>query len=103
MAEYISRETLLKAVEKMDRLDKESTPYEYDKEGYILLIENAPTVDVAEVKHGEWLDDIQKITTVAGVEHNGLVGYKCSLCGRREGTKEPYCNCGAKMDGGEEK
>lgn len=50
MAEYIKRETLLKAVEKMDRLDKETnTNYEYDKEGYILLIQNAPTADVAEV------------------------------------------------------
>lgn len=23
--------------------------------------------------------------------------YKCSVCGRRESVKEPYCNCGAKM------
>ena len=63
------------------------------------ILENEPTADVVEVKHGHWIDDIQKITTVAGVECNGLVGYKCSLCGRREGSKEPYCNCGAKMDG----
>lgn len=54
--------------------------------------------DFVEVKHGHWIDDIQKITTVAGVECNGIVGYKCSLCGRHEGSKEPYCNCGAKMD-----
>lgn len=56
--------------------------------------------DVEEVKHAHWLDDIQKVTTVAGVEFNGFVGYRCSLCGRREPSKEPYCNCGAKMDGG---
>ena len=43
-------------------------------------------------------DDVKKITTVAGVDYNGIVGYKCSICGRREGSKEPYCNCGAKMD-----
>lgn len=49
MDEYVSKKTLLKAVEKMDRLDKESTPYEYNKEGYILLIESAPTADVVEV------------------------------------------------------
>ena len=58
-----------------------------------------PIADVVEVKHGEWVDDIQKITTCAGVSYNGIVGYKCSLCGRREGSTEPYCNCGAKMDG----
>lgn len=93
MAEYISRETLLKAVEKMDRLDKESTPYEYDKEGYILLIENAPTADVTEVRHGEWL-----------LKHRGVGHYwECSECEYMECTKprQKYCpNCGAKMDGG---
>ena len=64
--------------------------------------ENCPyfknKADFIEVKHGRWIDDIQTITTVAGVDYNGLVGYKCSICGRREGSKEPYCNCGAKMD-----
>ena len=50
MDEYVSKETLLKAVEKLDRLDKETnTKYEYDKKGYILLIQNAPTADVVEV------------------------------------------------------
>lgn len=62
-------------------------------------LKKIPSADVEEVKHGHWVDDIQKITTVAGVTCNGIVGYKCSLCGRREGSKEPYCNCGAKMDG----
>lgn len=58
-----------------------------------------PTADVMEVKHGQWLDDIVEGTTVAGVDFKGVVGYKCSLCGRHEIKKEPYCNCGAKMDG----
>ncbi len=47
---YIDREKVLKAVEKMDRLDKETkTKYEYDKEGFLLLINSAPTADVEEV------------------------------------------------------
>lgn len=25
-----------------------------------------------------------------------IIYYKCSVCGRREPTKEPYCNCGAR-------
>ena len=58
-----------------------------------------PTADVEEVKHGAWLDYIEQGTTVAGVSASGLVGYRCSECGRYEGKKEPYCNCGAKMDG----
>ena len=59
-----------------------------------------PTADMVEVKHGEWLDCVETGTTVAGIKVSGFVGYKCSLCGRYEGKKEPYCNCGAKMDGG---
>lgn len=101
MDEYVSKETLLKAVEKMDRLDKETnTKYEYDKEGYILLIQNAPTADVVEVRHGKWLDDEKTIATVSGVEMKAIVGYRCSRCGRPEFIRELYCNCGAKMDEG---
>lgn len=33
------------------------------------------------------------------VDHPGdlVLYYKCSVCGRRESTKEPYCHCGVKM------
>lgn len=27
------------------------------------------------------------------------VGWRCSMCGREEQDKEPYCHCGARMDG----
>lgn len=53
------------------------------------------------VVHGVWVDCIESGTTVAGITARGLVGYKCSVCGRYEGKKEPYCNCGAKMDIGQ--
>lgn len=88
MAEYVSKETLLKAIEKMDRLDKETnTQYEYDKEGYILLIKQAPTADVEEVKHGEWQRQKQGFYFV------------CSVCGKASATKGNYCHsCGAKME-----
>lgn len=61
-------------------------------------IENEPTADVEEVRHGMWI-------------HLGEVGvakavYACSLCDRTEcmdiDNLEPYCHCGAKMDGGNE-
>lgn len=98
MAEYVSKETLLKAVEKMDRLDKETnTKYEYNKQGYILLIENAPTADVEEVKHGEWS---------RGTEPSGSVYAHCSACNRKMNYScygYARCSlCGAKMDGGKE-
>ena len=62
-------------------------------------IEDAPTADVVEVKHGEWLENIKVISTVGMTDIKALVGYRCSVCGREEVAKEPYCNCGAKMDG----
>lgn len=55
--------------------------------------------DVVEVKHGRWLDNIKTISSVGMADINAFVGYKCSECGRTEIAKEPYCNCGAKMDG----
>lgn len=54
---------------------------------------NAPTVDAESVRHGEWI-------STALVDQKGRViveQYKCSLCGRHEYRKEPYCHCGAKM------
>ena len=55
------------------------------------------TADFVEVKHGHWLDNIEKTSTVAGITKDFAIGYKCSLCGRTEINREPYCNCGAKM------
>ena len=65
------------------------------------IFAEVPTADVVEVKHGEWIDKFEKVTTLGGngIEREFLCGYKCSLCGRTEIKKEPYCNCGAKMDG----
>ena len=62
----------------------------------IEVINDTPTADVAEVKHGEWGD--------TGIEELDLIysGYKCSECGDIIcGNMTNYCpNCGAKMDGG---
>lgn len=52
--------------------------------------ENAPTEDVAEVKHGKWIKVYcNKKTTV----------YECSCCGHLTLGTSDYCICGAKMDG----
>jgi hypothetical protein len=62
------------------------------------LLDNAPTADVVEVKHGEWIYNPETLSLNSG--------YTCSVC------KDPmwhshdvpqafkYCpNCGARMDG----
>ena len=53
--------------------------------------DDTPTANVAEVKHGEWVDN--------GIQDSMLSG--CSLCGFSCGACTfNYCpNCGAKMDG----
>ena len=94
---YIDRDKVLKAVEKMDRLDKETkTKYEYDKKGFLLLINSAPTADVVEVKHGKW-------------KNSGDCDWRCTNCNEYftldidmhpiDDCGMNYCpNCGAKMD-----
>lgn len=61
-------------------------------------VNEAETIDAEPVRHGEWF--MHEITDPHGFMHTRY--YKCSLCGRREAKKEPFCHCGAKMDGGEQ-
>lgn len=55
-------------------------------------IDDTPTADVVEVKHGEWIYNIKY--------------YSCSICSGKRfnlllGTDAEFCPyCGAKMDGG---
>lgn len=58
-------------------------------------IEDAETLDYAPVRHGEWIEDELEYPEEV------IFRYKCSECGRTELVKEPYCHCGARMDGGE--
>ena len=60
---------------------------------YIDDIKEMPSADIAPVRHGRWITKQEK-DTFAGY----LYSYECSECGRVEQCKEPYCNCGAKMD-----
>lgn len=61
-------------------------------------IDITPTADVVEVKHGE-LKPYNEYYDDEYSECNVRKVYACSICGRLEKYKEPYCNCGAKMDG----
>jgi hypothetical protein len=65
----------------------------------IKIVEN-PTVEAVEVKRGRWLPDMEEFDDDPAVGIRGGVfqtGWKCSICGRSEPVKEPYCNCGADM------
>lgn len=62
-------------------------------------IDNAPTADVEEVRHGKWIYEGRHLVIM---EH----AFQCSVCGRWMLTnfpkhvveEQPYCHCGAKME-----
>jgi hypothetical protein len=66
-----------------------------DNEDEILLvIQNAPTLDLAPVVHGEWMFD-------ASTARYGNP-CRCSLCKEESDDTHNYCpNCGAKMGKGD--
>ena len=106
MAEYIKREALIDAVESIDwysvykgKLTAGAPNTEnalYKASSIYAVIDNAPSADVAPVRHGRWVEK-EKYTF-------GIM-YDCSLCENRildNGHPWNYCpNCGAKMDGGD--
>lgn len=93
MAEYIERERLKQAI-AADALIALSDWDSSLMDLIMLELEEIPAVDVAPVVHGKWITRSDK--GVISMTHP----YMCSRCWRVEMNKEPYCNCGAKMDGG---
>lgn len=61
-------------------------------------IQNLPTVDAVEVKHGRWINEVELRPELYGwVPLNSVV---CSICKNSNELEKPYCpNCGARMDG----
>ena len=104
MAEYIEREAIRNSVEFIDwysvykgKLTAGAPNTEnalYKASSIYAVIDNAPAADVAEVVHGQWVDN--------GIPDSILNG--CSVCGFTCGSSSfLYCpNCGAKMDGAAE-
>lgn len=92
MSRYIDAEPW----ENMDA----SVKYQYHNKcgdtltGYIMM-RDIHTEDVAPVVHAKWITRNDK--GIISMTHP----YMCSRCWRVEMNKEPYCNCGAKMDGGD--
>lgn len=71
----------------------------------INAIRTAPAADVAEVKHGEWIEETFETLIPVEFDENDEpilhkhIRYKCSVCGRKERYKELFCHCGADMRG----
>lgn len=82
--------------------------YKYEPDGCLYEVVDvddileAPTVAAAPEVHGKWVGyDVSywRYSHSGGYPVN-LIRYRCSVCGRTVCKKEPYCHCGAKMDGG---
>lgn len=88
MAEYIDRETAVKAVMAAKWVDG------YDGAMAMEIVASPAAADVAPVVHGRWMDHYRSGVTVA----EGGVSSCCDMWNDRRSN---YCpNCGAKMDGG---
>ena len=91
MAEYIEREALL------DSICHETCGIAFcgaTNCAFMAKVSSAPAADVAPVVHGRW------ISFLDGDHIMPERYYRCSRCGRVESRWQPYCHCGAKMDGG---
>ena len=107
MDEYINREALRDSVESIDwysvRRGELITGAEssenalYKANDIYSAIDNAPTADVAPVRHGRWIYHPDDLFPAESKQ-------ECSYCHEEEYVtlcNENYCpNCGAKIDGG---
>lgn len=95
MAEYIKREAV---IDRLKRNLDACNPDSFSELCYRDAIETVkwfPAADVAPVVHGRW------ISFLDGDHIMPERYYRCSRCGRVESRRQPYCHCGAKMDGAE--
>lgn len=89
MTEYISRDTAIARLTRLEVTDKLATTADAKRE-----IADMPAADVAPVRHGRWETHYRSGTTVS----KGVVSGCCDMW---NGWKTPYCpQCGAKMEDG---
>ena len=101
MTDYIKREDAIEyLVDNMVWMDADGieTNEEDKRDAIAELINGVPSADVAPVRHGRWIYQMDDLYP----EESTM---KCSVCGDFifiRGESDNYCpNCGAKMDGGD--
>jgi len=67
-------------------------------EDMIDCVDDWPAADVRENVRGEWVQHYETTSDNETLPY----GWECSLCGRWELEKQPFCNCGAEMGGAED-
>ena len=85
MYEYIKRTDAINEVNRGDLLVGDNADWARE------IIWRTPYSDVAEVKHGYWIERNRYYNTT----------YMCSICSTGVTRKSAFCpDCGARMDGG---
>ena len=100
MDEYIKREEIRRAYEKLARSYMHGEPYIADWK-FDEMIEELPAADVAPVMHGRWisLTDCSNAGVYCSICHKKVYKEDYAWCNRKNKVRSPYCpNCGAKMD-----
>lgn len=95
MAEYIEREALREILDgwRDAHADVDDVHGCGLLEDVICEVDAQTAANVAPVVHGRW------ISFLGGDHIMPERYYRCSRCGRVESRRQPYCHCGAKMDG----
>lgn len=103
MAEYIEREKVYNMLNSLGGCgaDPDTWADGWDKafDEAIRELDNIPAADVCPMVHGHWVPAANTWTHDLNEASRRI--FRCSVCGRYENTKEPFCNCGAVMDEGE--
>ena len=87
MSRYIDADAAIKRFEEL-RGNENTLLNSYNADWIVSFIEDQPTADVQEVRHGKW-----------GKSLFAQDFFRCSLCSAVWNRKFEYCpHCGAKMD-----
>ena len=103
MDDYVERSAVIDRIKKMANMIGFENPAVVI-DCVIRCIENTPSADAVPTVHGNWITE--HFQTLIPVEYDeggkpilhDCVQYRCNKCARTKSEKEPFCNCGAKMD-----
>lgn len=102
MKEYIEKEAVLEILKRNSVGTWRGVPaYPAEIKSAAHEIGNLPAADVAEVRHGRWIDKGWDGDFSWQIDGRGSCWrvYECSECQCKTSAKTDYCpNCGARMD-----
>lgn len=74
--------------------EAETGGWDVDVSELRMILKYVPTIDAVPVVRGKWIQHHETTTDNETLPY----GWECSLCGRWEMEKQPFCNCSAKME-----